>query len=80
MVKQKTIRKNVTNNTLNNPLILRFLSSANQPLVVLLLVDVLSFRHVVTRNSNVKNRFVLQIIQLRLMRSLLCLVQVLLLD
>ena len=80
MVKQKTIRKNVTNNTLNNPLILRFLSSANQPLVVLVLIDILPLRNVIVCDSNIQNRSIFQIIQFRFVRSLLRLTQVRLLD
>lgn len=56
-------------------LLLRFFASAHKPLVVLLLVDVLAVGSPIRRNLDVQNRSILQIVQLRLVRSLLRLLQ-----
>ena len=56
-------------------LLLRFFASAHKPLVVLLLVDVLAVGSPIRRNLDVQNRSILQIVQLRLVRSLIRLLQ-----
>ena len=56
-------------------LLLRFFASAHKPFVVLLLVDVLAVGSPIRRNLDVQNRSILQVVQLRLVRSLLRLLQ-----
>ena len=62
-------------NKQTHKLLLWFFASAHKPLVVLLLVDELAVGSPVRRNLDVQNRSVLQVVQLGLVRSLLCLLQ-----